>query len=197
MFSGVRRWWNAYLFKRDESIAQRAQIEAGYAVLTWRFDTRDLIQAAVLQYPRSSRHELVVMQSEADGSAIDIRAQKNRIRSLASGDTESSAEIFATLTYRLQINGAVSAGLHLQKSAHATLIQPMFILAVLPLSQFAGNAGRHRIKEQLSIFNKLCQILMTEAPPSMRDRKFLNWLRRKDAQYKTMVPADADYISAS
>jgi len=76
MFSGVRRWWNAYLFKRDESIAQRAQIEAGYAVLTWRFDTRDLIQAAVLQYPRSSRHELVVMQSEADGSAIDIRAQK-------------------------------------------------------------------------------------------------------------------------
>ncbi|WP_157056858.1 hypothetical protein [Herbaspirillum autotrophicum] len=51
MFSGVRRWWNAYLFKRDESIAQRAQIEAGYAVLTWRFDTRDLIQAAVLQYP--------------------------------------------------------------------------------------------------------------------------------------------------
>ena len=197
MFSGVRRWFNAYLFKRGESIAQRAQIEAGYAVLTWRFDTKDLIQGAVSQYPRSSRHELVVMQNEADGLAIDIGAQKNRIRSLASGDMESNEEIFATLTYSLQINGAVSVGLHSQRSAHATLIQPMFVLAVLPLSQLAGIAGRHRIKEQLTIFNKLCQISMTEASPSMRDRKFLDWLHRKDAQYKAMVPANADYISAS
>lgn len=197
MFLSVHRWWNNYLFKRRESIAQRAQIEAGYAALTWQFDTKDLIQGVVLQFPRSSRYELVAIQGEADGSSIDIRAQKNRIRSLASGDIESSAEIFATLTYSLHVNGAVSVCLHPHRSAHTTLIQPMFVLAVLSLSQLAGSAGRHRIKEHLTVFNKLCQVSMAETTPSMRDRKFLDWLHRKDAQYKAMVPANADYISAS
>jgi len=180
--------WIRWKHKKQEKLAVRSILQAKHARLSWRIETKELIEDVEKSFPQSALHRRRIIRfDENDIYHIQIEAFSGTLLPAAPGKTGFNAERPGSLTYIMTITGAIIVSAFPHQSDHSRIGDgSAFILDVIPALSLAGQAGRHLIEKHLVDFHRLCMLSMVNVQPSKRGGKFLASLQNRSDRYKTV-----------
>lgn len=177
-----------------ERAAGRRAIHAKYSLLTWRFETRDLIQDCVRSISVTSwGHMRICPEVHTASRTLQIELHTGEVVQGLQPTEPNRPEEPASLVYSIHDNGSIAVLLypHASPTKEGVESQKPYIIDLVKDARHIANAcGKRRVRRHLKLLRLLSCATRAHVRPTAFTGRLLTKLKATGERYSTIYDSD-------